>query len=76
MNNLMNFHERKAIRTEHFYRFVYGWIQAPCAACNGSGYYDHNGSPPCGGCDGTGKQKKPGPKWFALPDHQKLGRSS
>jgi hypothetical protein len=26
-----------------------------CVACNGSGYYDHNGSPPCGGCDGSGR---------------------
>lgn len=27
-----------------------------CIACNGSRYYDHNGSPPCGACDGTGKE--------------------
>lgn len=26
-----------------------------CSACNGSGVYDHFGSPPCGSCDGTGK---------------------
>lgn len=26
-----------------------------CYACNGSGRYDHNGSPPCGACDGTGR---------------------
>ena len=26
-----------------------------CSACSGSGYYDHNGSPPCGACNGTGK---------------------
>jgi len=25
-----------------------------CIACNGSGHYDHNGSPPCGSCEGTG----------------------
>jgi hypothetical protein len=25
-----------------------------CMACNGSGKYDSNGSPPCGACDGTG----------------------
>ena len=25
-----------------------------CIACNGTGRYDHNGSPPCGSCDGTG----------------------
>lgn len=28
-----------------------------CGACNGSGYYDHNGSPDCGACDGTGKER-------------------
>ena len=27
----------------------------PCSACNGYGYYDHNGSPKCGTCDGIGK---------------------
>lgn len=27
-----------------------------CTACNGSGYYDHNGSPRCGACNGTGKE--------------------
>ena len=27
-----------------------------CVDCNGSGYYDHNGSPPCGACDGTGEE--------------------
>lgn len=25
-----------------------------CLSCNGSGYYDHNGSPPCGACNGKG----------------------
>jgi len=28
-----------------------------CAACGGSGRYDHNGSPKCGACDGKGKVK-------------------
>jgi len=28
-----------------------------CAACNGSGIYDHFGSPPCASCNGTGIQK-------------------
>jgi DnaJ-class molecular chaperone len=31
--------------------------QKVCTACNGSGYYDHNGSPPCGVCSGTGKEE-------------------
>lgn len=25
-----------------------------CLACNGTGYYDHNGSPKCSACNGTG----------------------
>ena len=29
-----------------------------CIACNGSGYYDHNGSPKCSSCNGTGKNVK------------------
>ena len=28
-----------------------------CTACNGSGYYDHNGSPKCSSCNGTGKEE-------------------
>ena len=31
------------------------WV--PCNACNGTGYYDHNGSPPCGACNGSGTMK-------------------
>jgi hypothetical protein len=27
-------------------------------ACNGSGRYDHNGSPPCGSCGGTGWERQ------------------
>jgi DnaJ-class molecular chaperone len=53
----MDFHQRKAERTEHFYRFVYGWKLRDCTACNGTGHYDHNGSPPCGCCNGTGKER-------------------
>jgi len=29
-----------------------------CSACSGSGYYDHNGSPPCGACNGKGQVKR------------------
>jgi len=37
-------------------------------ATNGSGYYDHNGSPPCSACEGTGKERyiatgKGNPDW-------------
>ena len=30
----------------------------PCVACNGSGRYDHNGSPKCSSCGGTGKVRQ------------------
>lgn len=53
----MTFTERKKIRRDYYYKYVYGWKERPCTACNGSGYYDHNNSPPCGACDGTGKEK-------------------
>ena len=29
-----------------------------CMACNGSGYYDHNGSPKCSACGGKGKVRR------------------
>lgn len=51
------FRQRKAARRKHYERFVRGWKLRPCAACNGSGRYDGNGSPPCGACDGTGKER-------------------
>lgn len=53
----MNFLERKLERTKHYKKYVEGWKDRPCTACNGSGYYDHNGSPKCGCCGGTGKEK-------------------
>jgi DnaJ-class molecular chaperone len=28
-----------------------------CLACNGSGHYDHNGSPVCTSCHGSGKRR-------------------
>lgn len=51
------FHERKEDRKVYYERFIKGWKQRPCTACNGSGRYDGNGSPRCGGCDGTGKER-------------------
>jgi hypothetical protein len=60
---MSTFHERKAARVEYFNRFVKGWKLRPCTACNGSGYYDHSGSPDCAACNGTGKERyKPEPK--------------
>lgn len=52
----MNFHERKAARTDYYMRFVYGWKLRKCVACNGSGRYDSNRSPKCSSCNGTGKE--------------------
>ncbi len=52
-----DFRTRKKLRTEFFEKFVKGWKERACTACAGSGYYDHNGSPPCGACDGTGKER-------------------
>ena len=49
--------ERKEARRIHFEQNVKGWKLRPCLACNGSGRYDHNGSPRCGGCNGTGKER-------------------
>jgi hypothetical protein len=53
----MNFHERKHARKEYYEKYIKGWKLRPCSACNGSGYYDHNGSPECGACDGSGKER-------------------
>lgn len=52
----MNFHERKKQRKEYFEKYLKGFKQRKCIACNGSGYYDHNGSPKCSSCNGTGKE--------------------
>jgi hypothetical protein len=62
-SKMPSFYERKKYRTEFYKRFIEGWKQRDCIACNGSGYYDSDGSPPCGACDGTGKERyKPEPK--------------
>ncbi|EAC1515190.1 hypothetical protein BHX89_004821 [Salmonella enterica subsp. enterica serovar Cubana] len=53
----MSFHERKAERASFYFRFQYGWKLRKCSSCNGSGYYDHNGSPKCAACNGTGKER-------------------
>ncbi len=55
--NGSTFRERKAARKQHFERYVKGWKLRPCSACDGSGYYEADGSPPCGACDGTGKER-------------------
>ncbi len=54
---------RKCWRALRYYRDIHGVKLRACTACNGSGYYDNNGSPKCGGCDGTCKEDYRGPKW-------------
>jgi len=54
----MDFLERKQQRTAYYYDHVYKQKQQLCLACNGSGYYDDNGSPKCSSCDGTGVEQK------------------
>lgn len=51
------FHERKAWRKSQYEKYKFGWKLRNCIACNGSGYYDDNGSPECSSCDGTGKER-------------------
>lgn len=57
----MTWAERKAERREQYQR-EHGRKLVPCMACNGSGRYDHNGSPPCGACNGTGKIRETAPE--------------
>lgn len=53
----MTYQSREAERTEYYKKYVHGWKLRPCTACNGSGYYDHDGSPKCGACGGSGKER-------------------
>jgi DnaJ-class molecular chaperone len=56
----MGFREDKKARTDHYYKYVYGWKQRKCGACAGSGWYDstdRKGRPiACDCCEGTGKE--------------------
>lgn len=52
----------KARRAYAYFTYEYGWKLRKCTACNGSGYYDDDGSPKCGGCDGTKVERFRGPK--------------
>jgi len=54
----MNFKARKESRTKLYFSSHYKNKLVLCSSCNGSGYYDHNGSPKCGACEGTGKVRK------------------
>ena len=53
----MSFHDRKKERSDYYWKYVHGWKLTKCIACNGSGKYDVDGSPPCSSCGGTGKER-------------------
>lgn len=53
----LSFQERKKLRTQYYEKWVKGWKLTACLACNGTGYYDHDGSPKCSSCNGTGKER-------------------
>lgn len=53
------FRQRKANRTEHYFKYQYKWKIEKCVACNGSGRYDNTNAPKCSSCDGTGKTRIP-----------------
>jgi len=54
---MSDFHTRKQARKEYYEKYIKGWKKVKCGACNGSGYYDNNGSPKCSNCNGTGKER-------------------
>jgi DnaJ-class molecular chaperone len=54
---MFTFNERKEKRKSYYEEYVKGWKKRDCLACNGSGHYDHNGSPECRSCEGTGKER-------------------
>jgi len=53
----MSYQERKEQRTRRYWQ-QHGKKLVRCSACNGSGYYDHNGSPLCASCNGTGRERE------------------
>lgn len=71
----MSFYDRKAYRTVWYLRFEFGHKLEKCCACNGSGRYDHNGSPDCGGCDGSGKSSYKSEKAWNEPMPPVIGRN-
>lgn len=61
MNPVSDYRQRKAERKRlyeaHMARIAGTVkIRIRCGACNGSGRYDHNGSPACSSCEGTGTE--------------------
>ena len=56
-NDPTGYWQRKEQRRKKFQK-SFGRKLVKCVACNGSGRYDHNGSPDCWSCDGTGKTRE------------------
>jgi DnaJ-class molecular chaperone len=56
----MGWREDKKSRKQYYLKYIHGWKQRKCGACNGSGWYDScdkkGNSIPCGVCEGTGKE--------------------
>lgn len=67
-----SFYCQKAKRTKQYFLHTYGWKLKACTACNGSGRYDHVGSPECGSCDGSGKEAFRGEKAWPVGTGIKL----
>jgi hypothetical protein len=65
---MTSYHDRKLDRTLR-HQAQHGLKLITCGACNGSGRYDHNGSPPCGCCKGTGKVRERLPTEPSPPLH-------
>jgi len=55
----MDYRERKEARKKHYLKYEFGRKLQDCTACNGSGRYDSEGSPPCWACVGSGKERAP-----------------
>ena len=51
---------RKAFKAGKAYEKARQEQNKKCVACDGTGYYDDNGSPKCGSCNGTGFETKNG----------------
>lgn len=53
----MNFQERKKLRSDYYFKFIFGYKLRKCISCSGTGFYDNDKSPICSSCEGTGKEK-------------------
>lgn len=56
MGSATSWADRKVARIITFWQRQWRVKQAPCMACNGSGYYDHDDSPVCSACEGSKRE--------------------